>query len=99
MTSWLGHELCRAGHLPCARSMTYSEPKQRAPCRQELAAAVVGEGLRPLQPAGLLPALGQLLDRCWAAEPQERPAFAQIAEELRHMQVGQQKGRLSSDYI
>jgi Protein tyrosine and serine/threonine kinase len=59
-------------------------------CRQELAAAVVGEGLRPLQPAGLPPALGQLLDRCWAAEPSQRPSFVRIAEELRHMQVCQQ---------
>lgn len=55
--------------------------------RQELAAAVVGEGLRPLQPAGLPPALALLLDRCWAADPHERPSFVQIADELRHIQA------------
>ena len=77
-------------HLAMACTMADFEPGWPDGCRQELAAAVVGEGLRPLQSATLLPALGQLLDRCWAAEPGQRPSFVHIAEELRHMQVCQQ---------
>ena len=49
---------------------------------------MVGERLRPLPAPGLSPALEQLLDRCWAADPVDRPSFAAISLELCGMQPG-----------
>ncbi|KAL4434456.1 hypothetical protein ABPG75_000897 [Micractinium tetrahymenae] len=46
--------------------------------RQELAAAVAAEGLRPTLPPGTPPALRALLQACWAAEPAARPSAAQL---------------------
>ena len=56
--------------------------------RQELASAVVGEGLRPLLLPDLSAALQTLLAACWAADPSQRPTFTQAVVELRRMQVG-----------
>lgn len=37
---------------------------------------------RPLEPA---PGWAQLMKRCWATAPEERPAFAEVARALKHM--------------
>jgi serine/threonine protein phosphatase PrpC len=50
--------------------------------RQELAAAVAAEGLRPTLAEGAPPALAALLRACWAAAPAERPAAAAVAAAL-----------------
>lgn len=56
-------------------------------CRQELAAAVVGEGLRPLAGESTPEALQSLLDACWQREPSSRPTASQIVAALSQMQV------------
>ena len=50
--------------------------------RQELAAAVAAEGLRPTLPLDTPPAVQALLQRCWEAKPAQRPSAAQLASEL-----------------
>lgn len=54
--------------------------------RQELAAAVCAEGLRPLTQDDTPPALLALLEACWQAEPTARPTAAQIAAAFNAMQ-------------
>lgn len=49
---------------------------------------MVGDRLRPLPAPGISPALEKLLDRCWAADPADRPSFAAIVVELCGMQPG-----------
>ena len=56
---------------------------------QQLTAAVVSEGLRPVlagldtgAPTGLL----SLIQRCWDANPQNRPSFDDVVLELDHIQ-------------
>ncbi|CAG9460345.1 unnamed protein product [Pedinophyceae sp. YPF-701] len=53
--------------------------------QQELAAAVCGEGLRPLPAASTPPALQALLDRCWVADPAQRPAAAEVVATLEEL--------------
>lgn len=55
--------------------------------RQELAAAVVGEGLRPLAAATTPPPLQGLLDACWQRDPAARPTAAQVVAALSQMQA------------
>ncbi len=83
--------------LPAARRVDIPllTGNQMWTCRQELAAAVVGEGLRPLPPTGLPADLQKLLDSCWAAEPKQRPSFDQLAAELRRIQVCPTRGAVS----
>ena len=50
--------------------------------RQELAAAVVGEGLRPLAAASTPAPLQQLLEACWQRDPAARPTAAQLVATL-----------------
>lgn len=50
--------------------------------RQELAAAVAAEGLRPTVPPGTPPALRALLRACWAADPAARPSGAHLRDAL-----------------
>ncbi len=50
--------------------------------RQELAAAVAAEGLRPMLPRRCPPGLAALLGRCWDADPGRRPSFAAVRAEL-----------------
>ncbi|PRW58969.1 kinase and PP2C-like domain-containing [Chlorella sorokiniana] len=50
--------------------------------RQELAAAVAAEGLRPTLHPGTPPALAALLQACWERQPEARPAAAAVAEQL-----------------
>jgi hypothetical protein len=47
-------------------------------CRQELASAVVGEGLRPTLPKQSPPGYAELLSACWHMDPSKRPAFQQV---------------------
>jgi serine/threonine protein phosphatase PrpC/serine/threonine protein kinase len=51
--------------------------------RAELAAAVVGAGLRPSVGAAAPPALAALLEEAWAADPAARPGAAEVAARLR----------------
>ncbi|KAG2450587.1 hypothetical protein HYH02_004427 [Chlamydomonas schloesseri] len=50
--------------------------------RQELAAAVCAEGLRPLLPRACPPGFAALMNACWAKAPAERPSFAQVLAAL-----------------
>ncbi|KAL4860264.1 Protein kinase and PP2C-like domain-containing protein [Chlorella vulgaris] len=53
--------------------------------RQELAAAVAAEGLRPSLPPDVLPQLAELLGKCWARRPEERPSAAEVAAVLEQL--------------
>lgn len=53
--------------------------------RQELAAAVAAEGLRPSLPPDVLPQLAELLVKCWARRPEERPSAAEVAAVLKRL--------------
>ncbi|KAG2493753.1 hypothetical protein HYH03_007975 [Edaphochlamys debaryana] len=46
--------------------------------RQELAAAVCAEGLRPLLPRPCPPGFAALMRSCWELKPEDRPAFVQV---------------------
>ncbi|GAB2300259.1 hypothetical protein Dimus_034294 [Dionaea muscipula] len=46
---------------------------------------IVSNTLRPPVPEKCDPDWGSLMERCWSAEPSERPSFPQIANELRAM--------------
>lgn len=50
--------------------------------RQELAAAVAAEGLRPSVAHGAPPAVIRLLRSCWDADPKRRPTAAEVTEKL-----------------
>ena len=50
--------------------------------RQELAAAVAAEGLRPTLHPCTPPALAALLQACWERQPEARPIAAAVAEQL-----------------
>ncbi|XP_006645973.2 protein kinase and PP2C-like domain-containing protein [Oryza brachyantha] len=57
--------------------MTYTE--------QQLTAAIVSQGLRPalaLPESGAPPSLLSLIQHCWDPDPQQRPSFKDITEEL-----------------
>ncbi len=46
------------------------------------AAAVVDAGLRPGVPPDAPPAVAALMQRCWSAQPVDRPQFAAVLAEL-----------------
>ena len=50
--------------------------------RQELAAAVVAEGLRPTLPDVCPSIFADLIRGCWSLDPSKRPSFAQIHEQF-----------------
>ena len=52
-------------------------------CRQELAAAVAAEGLRPILARDTPPQLARLLETAWQLRPGQRPTAAQLETELR----------------
>ena len=59
--------------------------------RLGLAAAkrkVIAGELRPKLPPGLNLALKELIEECWAGEPEKRPTFSTICEKLRQIQRG-----------
>jgi len=51
-------------------------------CRQELAAAVVSEGLRPLMEPQTPHPLAQLLEDCWQLDSTRRPTARQLVDRL-----------------
>ncbi|CAL5221159.1 g3298 [Coccomyxa viridis] len=51
--------------------------------RQELAAAVAAEGLRPILAPDTPPQLARLLEAAWQLQPEQRPTAAQLEGELR----------------
>ncbi|KAF8391338.1 hypothetical protein HHK36_023642 [Tetracentron sinense] len=48
----------------------------------QAAFAVVNKNLRPVIPVDCPPALGALIEQCWALQPQKRPEFWQIVKVL-----------------
>ncbi|GAX74889.1 hypothetical protein CEUSTIGMA_g2335.t1 [Chlamydomonas eustigma] len=50
--------------------------------RQELAAAVCAEGLRPLMPKSCPPGFQQLLLSCWHLHPSARPSVSEVRAQL-----------------
>nr|POE70211.1 serine/threonine-protein kinase ctr1 [Quercus suber] len=46
---------------------------------------IVSNTLRPLVPESCDPDWRSLMEKCWSAEPSERPSFTEIANELRSM--------------
>lgn len=54
--------------------------------RQELAAAVAAEGLRPTLPKICPPGLTELISACWRPEPSKRPSFSIVRDWLQQMQ-------------
>ncbi len=53
--------------------------------RQELAAAVAAEGLRPLLPKRCPAGYAALTAACWEREPHARPSFAEVARALERL--------------
>ena len=49
--------------------------------RQELAAAVAAEGLRPIVPRWAPQAFAALLERCWHGEPGKRPPMRDVVQQ------------------
>ena len=57
------------------------------PSLEKLVFAVVEEGHRPAIPANCPTSLRQLITACWDADPQKRPSFQEILEQLDHVLV------------
>jgi hypothetical protein len=53
--------------------------------RQELAAAVAAEGLRPMLPRSCPPGWGRLMGTCWARDPSQRPSLGHMQAALAAM--------------
>ena len=58
------------------------DEKGREYSEQALMMAIVREKRPALEPAEAASAIGKLVQRCWAQEPADRPAFAAVAREL-----------------
>ena len=54
-------------------------------CRQELAAAVAAESLRPIMAADTPPELGCLFEAAWQLHPGQRPTAAQLEAKLQSL--------------
>ena len=54
-------------------------------CRQELAAAVAAESLRPIMAADMPPELGCLLEAAWQLHPGQRPTATQLEAKLQSL--------------
>lgn len=52
----------------------------------QAAFAVVNKGARPIIPSECPPALGEIMTRCWNANPDVRPPFADIVKLLENVQ-------------
>ncbi|XP_060188505.1 serine/threonine-protein kinase STY13-like isoform X1 [Lycium barbarum] len=48
----------------------------------QAAFAVVNKGVRPTIPSDCLPVLGEIMTRCWDANPDNRPPFSQVVRML-----------------
>lgn len=55
------------------------------PLSRQAAVGVVQKGLRPGVPASAPPALGQLMESCWAQEASQRPSFRELTPRLQLM--------------
>ncbi|KAA8535051.1 hypothetical protein F0562_030054 [Nyssa sinensis] len=52
---------------------------------EEIIAGIIKGNLRPEIPSWCDPAWRSLMERCWSSDPDSRPAFSEIAKELRAM--------------
>ncbi|KAG8639273.1 serine/threonine-protein kinase EDR1-like isoform X4 [Manihot esculenta] len=52
---------------------------------EEIIAGIIKGNLRPEIPSWCDPAWKSLMERCWSSDPESRPAFSEIAKELRTM--------------
>jgi serine/threonine protein kinase len=52
----------------------------------QAAFAVVNKGVRPAIPQDCLPALGEIMARCWDANPEVRPPFSEIVGMLEQVE-------------
>ncbi|ERN12578.1 hypothetical protein AMTRI_Chr01g136410 [Amborella trichopoda] len=52
----------------------------------QAAFAVVNKGVRPTVPSDCLPALGEIMTRCWDANPDARPPFSEVVRMLENAQ-------------
>ena len=48
----------------------------------EVLLQVVNDGKRPTMPADIPPAFAELVSKCWATEPGERPTFADVVADI-----------------
>lgn len=53
----------------------------------QAAFAVVNKGARPIIPNDCLPVLGEIMTRCWDANPDVRPPFAEVVAMLEHAET------------
>ncbi|KAH7572489.1 hypothetical protein JRO89_XS04G0263800 [Xanthoceras sorbifolium] len=53
----------------------------------QAAFAVVNKGARPIIPNDCLPALGEIMTRCWDANPNVRPPFSEVVRMLEHAEI------------
>lgn len=52
----------------------------------QAAFAVVNKGVRPIIPHDCHPALGEIMTRCWDANPDVRPPFTEVVRMLESAQ-------------
>lgn len=53
----------------------------------QAAFAVVNKGVRPIIPNDCLPALGEIMTRCWDANPDVRPPFSEVVRMLENAET------------
>ncbi|XP_068637407.1 serine/threonine-protein kinase STY13-like [Aristolochia californica] len=53
----------------------------------QAAFAVVNKGVRPILPHDCLPVLGEIMTRCWDANPDVRPPFAEVVRMLENAET------------
>ncbi|XP_052183976.1 uncharacterized protein LOC127796001 [Diospyros lotus] len=54
---------------------------------EEILAGIIKGDLRPEIPSWCDPAWRSLMERCWSCDPNSRPAFSEVSQELRAMSV------------
>lgn len=53
----------------------------------QAAFAVVNKGVRPIIPHDCLPVLAEIMTRCWDANPEVRPSFAEVVQMLENAET------------
>lgn len=53
----------------------------------QAAFAVVNKGVRPIIPPDCLPVLGEIMSRCWDANPDVRPPFTEVVRMLENAET------------
>ena len=76
------------GHVPFANNDNTNDIKRR----------VLKNCERPHLPISCPPKLKALIEKCWAHEPQERPSFARICQELKHLKYLLMTGNSTSHH-